>query len=53
MKNISDIDQVSADNFNRLAVPGVDYAQGYGIEMSLPLERSFEGDATERHKSTG
>lgn len=39
--------------FNKLAVIGVDYAQGYGIEVPLPLDSPFDSDVADLRKSNG
>ena len=41
------------DIFNKLAMIGVDYAQGYGIQMPLPLDSPFGSDGGELCESTG
>jgi diguanylate cyclase (GGDEF)-like protein/PAS domain S-box-containing protein len=44
------------DIFNKLAVIGVDFAQGYGIEVPLPMDSPFteaHDDDDELHRSTG
>jgi EAL domain-containing protein (putative c-di-GMP-specific phosphodiesterase class I) len=43
------------DIFNKLVKIGVDYAQGYGIEVPLPIASPFveSKDAGELHRSAG